>query len=65
MNIVFAIPKAESTAKYNAALTVSADQKLLDRISDKRVALILTALNSGPECATRKNPLTRRGFPWR
>lgn len=43
--------KAESKAKYNAFLAVCPSQKLLDRISDKWVTLILTALGSGPECS--------------
>jgi DNA-binding HxlR family transcriptional regulator len=42
--------RAESKAKYNAFLAVCPSQKLLDRISDKWVTLILTALGSGPEC---------------
>lgn len=43
--------KAESKAKYNAFLAVCPSQKLLGRISDKWVTLILTALGSGPECS--------------
>jgi DNA-binding HxlR family transcriptional regulator len=43
--------RAESKAKYNAFLAVCPSQKLLDRISDKWVTLILTALGSGPECS--------------
>lgn len=42
--------KTEAKAKYDAFLAVCPSQKLLDRISDKWVALILTALGSGPEC---------------
>lgn len=42
--------KAESKAKYDAFLAVCPSQKLLDRISDKWVTLILTALGSGPDC---------------
>ena len=42
--------RAESKAKYNAFLAACPSQKLLDRISDKWVTLILTALGSGPEC---------------
>jgi DNA-binding HxlR family transcriptional regulator len=42
--------RAQSKAKYNAFLAVCPSQKLLDRISDKWVTLILTALGSGPEC---------------
>lgn len=43
--------RAESKAKYNAFLAVCPSQKLLDRISDKWVTLILTALGSGPDCS--------------
>ena len=43
--------RAESKAKYNAFLAVCPSQKLLDRISDKWVTLILTALGTGPECS--------------
>ncbi|MET4783043.1 helix-turn-helix domain-containing protein [Glaciihabitans sp. UYNi722] len=43
--------RAESKAKYNAFLAVCPSQKLLDRISNKWVTLILTALGSGPDCA--------------
>lgn len=43
--------RAESKAKYDAFLAVCPSQKLLDRISDKWVTLILTALGSGPDCA--------------
>ncbi|PYI68933.1 transcriptional regulator [Arthrobacter livingstonensis] len=42
--------KAESKAKYDAFLAVCPSQKLLDRISDKWVTLILAALGSGPAC---------------
>jgi DNA-binding HxlR family transcriptional regulator len=43
--------KAEAKAKYNAFLAVCPSQKLLDRISDKWVALVLSALGSGPDCS--------------
>ncbi|GAB3605059.1 helix-turn-helix domain-containing protein [Conyzicola nivalis] len=39
--------RAETKANYNAFLAVCPSQKLLDRISDKWVTLILTALGSG------------------
>ncbi|WP_104163728.1 helix-turn-helix domain-containing protein [Cryobacterium sp. N22] len=42
--------RAESKAMYNAFLAVCPSQKLLDRISNKWVTLILTALGSGPDC---------------
>jgi DNA-binding HxlR family transcriptional regulator len=42
--------RAENKAKYNAFLSVCPSQKLLDRISDKWVTLVLTALSSGPGC---------------
>jgi DNA-binding HxlR family transcriptional regulator len=52
-----AAKKAESKAKYNAFLAVCPSQKLLDRISDKWVTLILTALGSGPECSGDPAPM--------
>lgn len=42
--------KAESKARYNSFLAGCPSRQLLDRISDKWVTLILTALGSGPEC---------------
>jgi DNA-binding HxlR family transcriptional regulator len=42
--------RAENKAKYNAFLDVCPSRKLLDRISDKWVTLILAALGSGPDC---------------
>lgn len=49
--------RAESKAKYNAFLAVCPSQKLLDRISDKWVTLILTALGSGPDCRGEAGPM--------
>lgn len=49
--------RAESKAKYNAFLAICPSQKLLDRISDKWVTLILTALGSGPDCAGEPGPM--------
>lgn len=46
-----AAKKAESKAQYDAFLAVCPSQKLLDRISDKWVTLILTALGNGPDCS--------------
>jgi DNA-binding HxlR family transcriptional regulator len=43
--------RAASKAKYDAFLAVCPSRTLLDRISDKWVALILSALGSGPACA--------------
>jgi DNA-binding HxlR family transcriptional regulator len=42
--------KAENKATYNAFLAACPSQKLLDRISDKWVALVLSALATGPDC---------------
>lgn len=42
--------KAQNKATYNAYLAVCPSQKLLDRISDKWVSLVLSALGSGPDC---------------
>jgi DNA-binding HxlR family transcriptional regulator len=49
--------KAESKAGYDAFLAVCPSQKLLDRISDKWVTLIVTALASGPDCVGEPGPL--------
>jgi DNA-binding HxlR family transcriptional regulator len=49
--------KAENKANYNAFLAVCPSQKLLDRISDKWVTLVLTALGSGPDCVGEPGPL--------
>ncbi|WP_067500977.1 helix-turn-helix domain-containing protein [Actinoplanes sp. TFC3] len=38
-------------AEYNAFLSACPSHKLLERISGKWVALILSALGSGPDCA--------------
>jgi DNA-binding HxlR family transcriptional regulator len=45
-----AAKKAETKAQYDAFLAVCPSQRLLGRISDKWVTLILTALGSGPDC---------------
>jgi DNA-binding HxlR family transcriptional regulator len=42
--------RAEAKAQYNAFLDVCPSRKLLDRISDKWVVLIISALGSGPDC---------------
>jgi DNA-binding HxlR family transcriptional regulator len=41
--------RAEAKEKYNAFLAVCPSRKLLDRISDKWVTLVLCALGSDPE----------------
>lgn len=43
--------KAETKAQYDAFLAVCPSHKLLDRLSDKWVTLILTALGSGGAAA--------------
>jgi DNA-binding HxlR family transcriptional regulator len=43
--------RARTKAEYDAFLAGCPSRKLLDRISDKWVALILAALGSGPDCA--------------
>lgn len=42
--------QAEVKSKYNAFLAACPSQQLLGRISDKWVALTLSALGSGPTC---------------
>jgi DNA-binding HxlR family transcriptional regulator len=49
--------RALSKAEYNAFLAVCPSRKLLDRISDKWVALILSALGSGPGCVGEPRPM--------
>ncbi|MFI5912272.1 winged helix-turn-helix transcriptional regulator [Dactylosporangium sp. NPDC051541] len=43
--------------KYDAFLAVCPSQKLLERISGKWVALILSALGSGADCAGAPRPM--------
>jgi len=42
--------RAEAKARYNAFLDACLSRRLLDRISDKWVVLIISALGSGPDC---------------
>jgi DNA-binding HxlR family transcriptional regulator len=49
--------RAQAKVEYDAFLAVCPSRKLLDRISDKWVALILAALGSGPECAGEPRPM--------
>jgi DNA-binding HxlR family transcriptional regulator len=49
--------RAQAKAQYDAFLAVCPSRKLLERISDKWVALILAALGSGPDCAGEPRPM--------
>ncbi|QYF73124.1 helix-turn-helix domain-containing protein [Cryobacterium sp. PAMC25264] len=49
--------REEARARYNAFLAVCPSRKLLDRISDKWVTLILAALGSGPDCDGDPRPM--------
>ncbi|MEU4624946.1 helix-turn-helix domain-containing protein [Actinoplanes sp. NPDC023801] len=49
--------RAQAKAEYDAFLAVCPSRKLLERISDKWVALILAALGSGPDCAGEPRPM--------
>jgi DNA-binding HxlR family transcriptional regulator len=49
--------RAEAKGKYDAFLAVCPSRKLLDRISDKWVTLILAALGSGPDCTGEPRPM--------
>jgi DNA-binding HxlR family transcriptional regulator len=49
--------RAQAKVEYDAFLAVCPSRQLLDRISDKWVALILAALGSGPECAGVPRPM--------
>jgi DNA-binding HxlR family transcriptional regulator len=49
--------RAQAKAEYDAFLAACPSRQLLDRISDKWVALILAALGSGPDCAGEPRPM--------
>lgn len=49
--------KAQAKAEYDVFLAACPSRQLLDRISDKWVALILSALGSGPDCAGGPRPM--------
>ncbi|GAA5197353.1 helix-turn-helix domain-containing protein [Rugosimonospora acidiphila] len=49
--------RAQAKVEYDAFLAVCPSRQLLDRISDKWVALILAALGSGPGCAGEPRPM--------
>ena len=49
--------RAQAKAEYDAFLAGCPSRKLLDRISDKWVTLILAALGSGPGCAGEPRPM--------
>ena len=56
--------RARESATYNAFLSACPSQRLLQQISGKWVALVLSALGSGPDCdgeprAMRYSELTR------
>lgn len=49
--------KAQAKAEYDAFLAVCPSRKLLERVSDKWVTLILAALGSGPDCTGTPHPM--------
>jgi len=49
--------RAQAKAEYDVFLAACPSRQLLDRISDKWVALILAALGSGPDCAGGPQPM--------
>jgi DNA-binding HxlR family transcriptional regulator len=49
--------RARAKADYDAFLAACPSRQLLDRISDKWVALIVAALGSGPDCAGEPRPM--------
>ncbi|GAA1594491.1 winged helix-turn-helix transcriptional regulator [Actinoplanes couchii] len=49
--------KAQAKAEYDAFLAVCPSRKLLERLSDKWVTLILAALGSGPDCTGSPRPM--------
>jgi DNA-binding HxlR family transcriptional regulator len=49
--------RAQAKAEYDAFLAGCPSRKLLDRISDKWVTLVLSALGSGPGCVGEPQPM--------
>ena len=49
--------RAREKTAYNAFLAACPSRKLLDRISDKWVTLVIAALGSGPDCAGEPRPM--------
>ncbi|MFF5235284.1 winged helix-turn-helix transcriptional regulator [Dactylosporangium sp. NPDC000521] len=49
--------RAQTRLEYDAFLAACPSHKLLERISGKWVALILTALGSGPDCGGDPRPM--------
>jgi DNA-binding HxlR family transcriptional regulator len=49
--------RAQEKTAYNAFLAACPSRKLLDRISDKWVTLVIAALGSGPDCAGEPRPM--------
>ncbi|MFC4071597.1 winged helix-turn-helix transcriptional regulator [Actinoplanes subglobosus] len=49
--------RAAAKAEYDAFIAACPSRRLLDAISDKWVALILSALGSGPDCAGGPRPM--------
>ena len=49
--------REQARARYDAFLAGCPSRQLLDRISDKWVALILAALGSGPDCTGEPRPM--------
>lgn len=49
--------RAQAKAEYDAFLAACPSRQLLDRLSDKWVTLILSALGSGPDCAGDPRPM--------
>ena len=49
--------RAQAKAEYDAFLAACPSRQLLDRVSDKWVTLVLSALGSGPDCAGEPRPM--------
>lgn len=49
--------RAQAKAEYDAFLAACPSRQLLDRVADKWVTLILSALGSGPDCAGDPRPM--------
>ena len=49
--------RTQAKIEYDAFLAACPSRKLLDRISDKWVMLVMTALGSGPDCVGGPRPM--------
>lgn len=57
MTMTAAQKREQAKAEYDAFLAVCPSRKLLDRLSNKWVTLVLAALGSGPDCSGDPAPM--------